>query len=131
MRALARRDHSTEALRAKLDRAGVSEQAQADAVETLARVGYLDDARFARDRAAHVAARGYGDLWIRADLDVQGVAAELVEAAIAALDPEVERAARQAEALGGGVQAARALARRGFSGESLESVVSEVVAEDP
>ena len=44
-------------------------------VETLARVGYLDDERFARDRAAQLAGRGYGDEWIRADLEAQGVAA--------------------------------------------------------
>ena len=131
VRALARRDHSTESLRAKLDRAGISAGAQEDAVETLARVGYLDDARFARDRAAHLAARGYGDLWIRADLEAQGVGAETAEPALAALEPEAERAVRDAEKLGGGVKAVRSLGRRGFSDESLEGIVSEVVAEEP
>ena len=77
VRALARRDHSAESLRAKLARAGVPEDAQNDALETLERAGYVDDARFARARAEQLAARGYGDEWIRADLDAQGVAAEL------------------------------------------------------
>ena len=51
VRALARRDHSAAGLRAKLGRGGLTEQAQADAVETLERIGYVDDARFARERA--------------------------------------------------------------------------------
>ena len=39
-------------------RAGVSEDAQTDALETLERAGYVDDARFARDRAAHARRAG-------------------------------------------------------------------------
>ena len=130
-RALARRDHSTESLRAKLERSGISAQAQNDAVEALARAGYLDDARFARDRAAHLAARGYGDGWIRADLEAQGVAAEAVEPALAALEPERGRALVEARRLGGGLRTARALERRGFSEESLEGVLARTVAEEP
>lgn len=130
-RALARRDHSTKSLRAKLERAGVSEPARDDAVETLARLGYLDDERFARDRAAQLAGRGYGDEWIRADLQVQGVAPEAAEPALAALEPERERALREAAKLGGGLRAARTLARRGFSEESLEGVLARAVAEEP
>jgi regulatory protein len=131
VRALARRDHSTESLRAKLERAGISERAQGDAVETLARAGYLDDARFAHDRAAHLAARGYGDLWIRADLEAQGVEAEIAEPALATLEPEAERAVREAGKLGGGVRAVRSLDRRGFSEDSLEGLISDVIAEEP
>ena len=131
VQALARRDHSTESLRAKLDRTGISEQARADAVETLARAGYLDDARFARSRAEHLAARGYGDLRIRADLAEQGVEEDVVGQALATLEPEAERAVRQYRKLGGGVRALRSLARQGFSEESLEGLVSEAVAEEP
>jgi regulatory protein len=130
VRALARRDHSAASLRAKLDRAGVSESAREDAVETLERAGYVDDARFARDRAAHLAARGYGDDWIRADLAAQGVNREAAEPALEALEPEGERATRQAAKAGGGVRAVRALARRGFSEGSLERLLATVVADD-
>ena len=129
-RVLARRDHSTESLRAKLERSGISAQAQEGAVEMLARAGYLDDVRFARDRAAHLAARGYGDEWIRADLGAQGVAAEAVDEALAALEPERERALREAAELHGGLRAARTLGRRGFSIDALESVLGGTVAED-
>ena len=130
-RALARRDHSTESLRAKLERSGISAQAQEDAVEALARAGYLDDGRFARDRAARLAGRGYGDEWIRADLEKQGIALEAAEAALDALEPERERALREARRLRAGLHAARTLGRRGFSEESLEAVLARTVADDP
>jgi regulatory protein len=123
-RALARRDHSSASLRAKLDRAGISEDAQTDALAALARGGYLNDERFARDRAAHLATRGYGDGWIRGDLEAQGVPAEAVDRAIDELEPERERMEREAARLGGGLRAARSLARRGFSEENLEAVVA-------
>jgi len=123
-RALARRDHSAASLRLKLDRAGISARAQDEALDALVRAGYLDDARFARNRAAQLAARGYGDQWIRADLESQGVAPEAAEPALAELEPEAERAARQAAKLGGGLRAARALGRRGFAEESLERLVA-------
>jgi regulatory protein len=124
-RALARRDHSAASLRAKLDRAGISEDAQIDALDALARGGYLDDGRFARDRAAHLAARGYGDEWIRGDLEAQGVPVESVDPALDELEPERERMAREAARLGGGLRAARSLARRGFSEENLEALVAQ------
>jgi regulatory protein len=125
VRALARRDHSAASLRAKLDRAGISDRAQADALETLARAGYVDDARFARARATQLAGRGYGDEWIRMDLEAQGVAAEAAEPALAEVDPEAERAQREWVRLGGGLRAARTLARRGFSEETIETLVAK------
>jgi regulatory protein len=131
VRALARRDHSAESLRAKLERAGVSESARDAAVETLAGVGYLDDERFARGRAEGLAARGYGDDWIRADLDAQGVVSDVAETALAGLEPERERALREARKLEGGPRAACALQRRGFSEEALEGVLAGPVADDP
>ncbi len=125
VRALARRDHSTVTLRAKLERAGIPPVEQAAVVETLERLGYLDDGRFARHRAAQLAARGYGDEWIRGDLAAQGVPADVAEAALGALEPEAERAVRQASALGDRPGAARVLARRGFSEETVEAVLAE------
>jgi regulatory protein len=131
LRALARRDHSAASLRAKLARAGISREAQTEALEKLARAGYLDDARFALDRAEKLAARGYGDDWIRADLEAQGVAAAIVAGALAGLEPEAERAARQWTKLSGGTRAARTLARRGFTEDTLEALLAGSVAHDP
>ena len=131
IRALARRDHSAAALRAKLERAGISPTAQTDVVETLERVGYVDDERFARDRAAQLAERGYGDEWIRGDLEAQGVGRELVDPAVASLQPEYDRAAREAARAGGGLRSVRMLARRGFSEETLEVLLDESIAVEP
>jgi len=126
--ALARRDHSSATLRAKLARAGVSEDVSDDVLGTLRRAGYLDDARFARDRAAHLAAKGYGYAWIKGDLErSQGVDSD---AAIGVLDPEHERAEREWARLGGGVKALRALARRGFSEGSLEPLLHRTPFEE-
>jgi regulatory protein len=128
--ALARRDHSAAELGAKLARAGISAAARADAVETLARIGYVDDGRFAHDRAARLAERGYGDEWIRADLEARGVAAEAAEAALAGLEPEDERAVRAAAKAGDVARSARLLVRRGFSGDAVERVLARGVAHD-
>ncbi len=130
-RALARRDHSAASLRAKLARSGFSQQAREDAVEALAGSGYVDDAKFACDRAVRLAGRGYGDEWIRADLAAQGVPAGDIEAAIAALAPERERALDAAAGHADAVRAARALERRGFSEGALEGVLAHAVADDP
>jgi regulatory protein len=130
VRALARRDHSTASLRRKLDRAGVPEPAQAAALELLGRAGYVDDGRYASDRAAVLAGRGYGDAWIRADLERQGVGRETAESAVAGLEAESERALREATKAGGGPRAVRSLARRGFSEDALEAVAAAVVADD-
>ncbi len=130
VRALARRDHSAAGLRAKLERAGISPPAQAAAIAALERAGYLDDARYARERAARLAERGYGDDWIRADLSAQGVGQEAIDPALAALHPEAERAALAFVEAGGGHRALRALARRGYSEGALESAAA-LVADDP
>lgn len=122
--ALARREHSAQSIRAKLERAGISEEAREDAVEKLVRVGYLDDERFARDRAALLAGRGYGDERIRADLEAQGVALESIAEALAALEPERERALRVAGGTGSDSRTLRMLERRGFSEEAVEAVAA-------
>jgi regulatory protein len=130
VQALARRDHSAASLKAKLDRAGISQDAQAHAVEALQRVGYVDDRRFAQDRAARLAERGYGDEWIQADLAGQGVDAETAAASLAGLEPESERAERVTSSAVDGVRAARLLARRGFSDETVERLLARGVAHD-
>jgi regulatory protein len=131
VRALARRDHSAQSLRAKLEQAGFSEQGRDAAVEVLTGAGYLDDERFARGRADRLAARGYGDDWIRADLEAQGVAREVAESALLGLRPERERAVREARKLEAGTRAVRILQRRGFSEDALEGVLTGAVADDP
>ena len=84
----------------------------------------MDDERFARSRAEQLAARGSGDALIRHDLEGRGIAAEHVETALDALEPERERAARLAEQRGRSVKTARYLASRGFGADALEGLVA-------
>jgi len=124
-RALELRDRPARELDERLGAAGVAPATRADVVDALTRAGLVDDERFARGRAAALAARGWGDAAIRADLEARGVAGELVEDAVSALDPEPERAARVAERRGGGARTARYLAARGFDPDSFETLVAD------
>jgi SOS response regulatory protein OraA/RecX len=122
---LSRRDRSEHELRERLEAGGVRPAERDDAVGVLERAGLVDDTRFAISRATALAGRGYGDAAIRSDLEQRGVEGGAVEAALGSLEPERERAVREAERLGGGVRAARALARRGFDLEALDWVVAD------
>jgi regulatory protein len=126
LRALRARDRTAAELDERLRERGVGEDERRETVETLQRVGYVDDERFAHGRAAALAARGSGDALIRDDLERRGVAVELVDAALDALEPEAERAARTVARRGAGPRTARYLASRGFAAE----VVAEAVARD-
>jgi regulatory protein len=123
-RALARREHSRRSLRERLLRARVSTEEADEVVEELLRLGLLDDGRFARERARVLAERGKGDAAIRFELDREGVDDAKIEAALAALDPERERAARLVVRRGATPATARLLASRGFD----EDVVAALVA---
>ena len=95
----------------------------AEAVEAMQALGYVDDARFAAARAGEMAGRGYGDEAIRWDLAGRGVASEDIETGLAALEPEQERALAVTARLGDMPKAARTLAAKGFSAESIEAAV--------
>jgi SOS response regulatory protein OraA/RecX len=123
-RALARRDFSERGLRERLRRAGVTAAEAEDALEALLQAGLVNDSRFALTRAQSLADRGKGNAAIRYDLEQQGLAAEEVEAALASLEPERERAERVIERRGGGPATARLLAGRGFAEEAVEAAVA-------
>ena len=123
-RALARREHSRRSLRERLLRARVSEEEADEVVAELQRHGLLDDGRFARERARVLAERGKGDAAIRSDLDRAGVEGAEIDAALAGLEPERERAARLVGRRGATTATARLLASHGFD----EDVVAAVVA---
>jgi regulatory protein len=125
LRALRFRDRTTAELDARLEQRGVGEAERERALETLERIGYVDDERFARSRAERLAERGSGDALIRDDLERRGVAAETVAAALAGIAPERERVARIVEQRGPGLKTARYLAARGFGEDSLEGIVAQ------
>ena len=127
-RALRHRDLPARRLEQRLEQRAIAPTERAQAVETLTSAGLLDDERFARGRAAALVARGYGDAAIRFDLERQGVDAELAADVVAELEPERDRATRVAASAGGGVRAARVLARRGFGDDAIAAAAG--VAED-
>lgn len=118
---LRRRDLPLRALDRRLERAGVTSAARADALEALTRAGVLDDERYARARAVALAERGYGDDAIRWELERQGVADELADRVLEELEHEVERAERVVARRGRGPATARLLARRGFGEEAVDA----------
>lgn len=108
VRALRHRDRSRRALAARID-----SPAREEALAALERSGILDDGRAAASRAAVLAARGFGDEAIRYRLEHEGFAGEPLEAALAALEPERERA----RSLVREGRSERWLAARGFAPE--------------
>jgi SOS response regulatory protein OraA/RecX len=109
----------------------VGEEARVDALDTLERVGYVDDERFARSRADALAGRGFGDDAIRLDLEQHGVGADARDAAVAGLLPEAERARALLERLGRTPKTAASLARKGFSPDALEDAFGELAGDGP
>jgi regulatory protein len=126
LRALEHRDRSSAQLERRLTEAGFGPEDRERALETLQRPGLVDDARFARNRAESLAARGAGDALVRHDLAAAGVHGELAEDAIARLEPELERAQRIVRKRGASPKTARYLHGRGYS----HDVVSAAVATD-
>jgi regulatory protein len=122
--ALARRDRSAAGLAAYLEQRGIAADDAAGAVERLAELGYLNDERFALRRAEVLAGRGLGDEAIRFQLERDGVDVATVDAALAALEPEGERAARvlaRAPSLEAGL---RRLGTKGFAADTVEAAAS-------
>ena len=129
-RALRARDLSSDRLERVLAERGIGPTERRDAVAVLRRAGAIDDRRFAFSRAATLAERGFADAAIRQQLEHEGVPSELCDAAVVALEPEPVRAAQVAARFGGGLRAARALARKGFEQEAIEEAVPGLVAAD-
>ncbi|HST26350.1 MAG TPA: regulatory protein RecX [Gaiellaceae bacterium] len=127
--ALARRDLTAAELAQRLTRAGFEADACADGLARAAAAGYLDDERVALERSRRLAERGASDEAIRVELERRGLAEQLVEAALAAIEPEQERAERLANKLGGGARAARALLRKGYPEDIVERIAGGPIAE--
>jgi len=120
-RVLRHHDVSRRRLDERLARRGAGAEARADALATLAQAGLVDDARVAATRARSLAERGYGDAAIRFSLEREQLAAEVVEEALAALEPERDRM-KTLLPDPADVKALRRLAARGFAAETLEDV---------
>ena len=116
------RDLTRRVLDARLERRGIGSPERAETIDTLVRTGVVDDERFARGRAAALAARYRGDAAIRWDLERQGVPGDVAERVLAELEPERDRATRIARKHGRGPATGRLLAARGFGDDAIEHV---------
>ena len=126
VRALSRREHSRASLDTRLERAGVGDTVRAEVLERAVSGGLVDDERFAEHRARHLAERGAGDLLIVGDLVRQGVDEGVARTAVGGLSAEAERAAAIVERRGRSARTLRYLASRGFSEDSLESLIADI-----
>lgn len=124
LRLLARRDYAARDLERRLAGRGLSPAATRAALGQLHEHGLLDDARYARGRAAALAARGAGNALIRHDLERSGVALEEVEEVLASLEPERVRAEAIVRRRGGGPRTARYLRSKGFDDELVRVLVA-------
>jgi SOS response regulatory protein OraA/RecX len=122
VRVLRYTDLSKRRLDERLRRRGAGETARRAALESLERAGLVDDGRVAASRARSLAERGYGDAAIRDALEGEDVAPEVIAEAMAALEPERERAARLVARHGPGPRTVRRLAAKGFDEETLADV---------
>jgi SOS response regulatory protein OraA/RecX len=120
-RALRARDLSEQRVTERLAGAAVAPAAVAESLDLLTGAGLVDDRRLARSRAQALAERGYGDAAIEHDLERQGVAGDLIRAALEELPGELERARRLVERRGVGPRTARYLASKGFGEEAIEA----------
>ena len=128
-RALQHRDRSRRELDDRLTRAGVGDEERADTLDTLERVGYVDDARFAAARAEALAGGATAMMRSGTTWRPHGIAAEGADEAIGVLESERERALALVERLGRSLRTAQQLARKGFGEEALEAALGADVAE--
>ena len=94
---LDRRDYSRAELLKKLAEKGVEETEAAEAVERLAELGFVDDARYAPIIVRHYAAKGYGPQRVRQELQKRGIPKDLWDEAMEqmpAQDDTVDRLLR-------------------------------------
>jgi len=137
-RLLARRPHSEQEARRRMQRAGFDETVITRVVTRLRASGDLDDAGFARAWVENRKDfRPRSAAMIRAELRSRGVAADVIEASLAGFDEEkaAEEAGRRTARRWSGIDPVRRrrkisdhLARRGFAYDIIRSVVRRLEA---
>jgi regulatory protein len=140
VRLLAIRARSRHELRLALSRKGYSAQVQDEVLERLKEYGYIDDARFARERAASLLQRGkLGPQGVLQRLQAHGLPGEVAHEALSAASGAVEfdalATARQVLERRGllgrplrpqeRARAGRLLSSRGFSEDIIEQLLGE------
>jgi regulatory protein len=144
LRLLAVRARSRHELLMALERKGFSEPVRKTALEQVEGWGYLDDERFARERAEVLLQRGrYGPQAVLQRLEAHGLSREAASAAVAtasgAVEFDAEAAARQVLERRGllgrklepkeQARAGRLLVSRGFSEDVIRRILGDAVLE--
>jgi SOS response regulatory protein OraA/RecX len=124
LRLLHHRDYAVRDLEQRLTRRGHAPDEVERALGRLRESGLVDDERYASARASSLASRGAGDELIRRDLERSGVARERVEDALAAIEPEHERAGQILGRRGASLRTARYLRSKGFDEEVVQALVA-------
>lgn len=129
---LARREHSARELKRKLEARGVGADEAAAAVEEVAREGWQSDARYAEMLVRSRVSQGHGPVRIEAELELAGLPADQIRAALdgadvdwRALAAEV-RARRFAAPPASSAERAkqyRFLQNRGFDGSQIAAAL--------
>jgi len=133
---LARREHTCDEIRRKLQRRGYADSVIGPVVTTLAEAGYISDLRFADGFVRVRVERGRGPLRIRAELRERGVADAVIDELLtetAAFWIERARTARS-KRFGDAAPAdreawnrqARFLAQRGFPADLIYRALGEI-----
>lgn len=132
---LSRREHSVSELRFKLLRT-VDENSANKAIEKFTEMGYLDDERYAKNYARHLAARkNYSLPHIRQELYSKGLSKDVIDATLNDLevdDNESIKAIVRKNYLaklgedGGKQKVVTALLRRGFSYDDIKHALNEI-----
>ena len=135
---LARREHSVQELRSKLEHRGLAGDQVAGVVAELAAQGLVCDRRFAEAWLHSRVARGHGPLKIHAELSARGVAEHLIEERVAEFDGSWGELARSAwskkyagrppRSYREWVRQARFLQGQGFTSEQIREVLGDPVA---
>ena len=136
---LDKRDYSRAELRRKLTEKGFTDAAADAAVDRLAELGFVDDARYAPLVVRHYAAKGYGRQRVRGELQRRGIPRELWDSALAEMpeqDETVDRLLRtRMKGAAPGDRAALkratdALLRRGYGWDEINEAVERLRAEE-
>lgn len=91
LRLLEYRPRSREEVRIRLTRAGFAEDVVEETLRRLEALGLIDDAAFSQSWVSHrLAGKGMGKARIKWELRLKGVATEVVEEALSALDADTE-----------------------------------------
>ena len=135
---LDKRDYSRAELLKKLTEKGYAEETAAAAVDRLAELGFVDDARYAPIVVRHYAAKGYGARRVQAELQRRGIPKELWDAAMAEMPEQDESVDRLLRSRMRGAdpsdraalkKASDALVRRGYGWDEISAAVERLRAE--